>query len=412
MISTGRLDGRAVDPDRGGQPPPGRHRPGWTVRATSPTCGTAGSPRPANNIDLGWVLGQRLTRVPLDGSEPFADALARPPGQGRRRRPRRGDQPRRATSSPSPAAERMKSCSSAPTCSALPWRSRRLARPDRRRPARTTTSGSAASTLGGRPTELAFAPDGKTLYVANYLADAVQVVDAEIGVAGRRRSRSAGPSELSLDRRGEILFHDADRSFNQWYSCNTCHSDGHTNGRDFDTLNDGWQDLSTAHTRSRKKVPTLRRRRADRPLDLARLADEPRRRHGRVVHQEHAGAAASARARSRRSWRSSKTLDYPPQPLPRAGRLALSEPRSAARPSSSPRRPPATPATAAPSSPTARSTTVGLEERGDVLRGLQPAVAPRRLRQGPLPPRRPRRRPSARPSPATTAPKSSPASAR
>ncbi len=33
--------------------------------------------------------------------------------------------------------------------------------------------------LGGRPTELAFAPDGKTLYVANYLADAIQVVDAE-----------------------------------------------------------------------------------------------------------------------------------------------------------------------------------------------------------------------------------------
>ena len=35
--------------------------------------------------------------------------------------------------------------------------------------------------LGGRPTELAFAADGKTLYVANYLADAVQVVDADSG---------------------------------------------------------------------------------------------------------------------------------------------------------------------------------------------------------------------------------------
>src|SRR5262249_7144327 len=45
----------------------------------------------------------------------------------------------------------------------------------------------------------------------------------------------------------------------QWYSCNTCHSDGHTNGLDFDTLNDGRQDLSTSHKRSRKKVPTLRR---------------------------------------------------------------------------------------------------------------------------------------------------------
>ena len=68
-----------------------------------------------------------------------------------------------------------------------------------------------------------------------------------------------GPKTPSLARRGEILFHDAVRSFNQWYSCNTCHSDGHTNGLDFDTLNDGRQDLSTFHVKSRKKVPTLRR---------------------------------------------------------------------------------------------------------------------------------------------------------
>ncbi len=37
------------------------------------------------------------------------------------------------------------------------------------------------------------------------------------------------------------------------------HSNGRTNGPDFDTLNDGRQDLSTSHTRSRKKVTTLRR---------------------------------------------------------------------------------------------------------------------------------------------------------
>ncbi len=62
--------------------------------------------------------------------------------------------------------------------------------------------------LGGRPTELAFAPDGKTLYVANYLADAVQVVDAEsaklVGTIAL-----GGPKTLSLVRRGEIVFHDA-----------------------------------------------------------------------------------------------------------------------------------------------------------------------------------------------------------
>ena len=34
-----------------------------------------------NNIDLGWVLGQRLTRVPLDGSEPFATLSLDPRGK-------------------------------------------------------------------------------------------------------------------------------------------------------------------------------------------------------------------------------------------------------------------------------------------------------------------------------------------
>jgi YVTN family beta-propeller protein len=113
-------------------------------------------------------------------------------------------------------------------------------------------------TTGGRPTELAFAPDGKTLYVANYLSDAVQAIDAETAEVIQTIDLG-GPKELSLERRGEVLFHAGERSLNQWYSCNTCHSDGHTSGLDFDTLNDGRQDLSTAHLRSRKKAPTLRR---------------------------------------------------------------------------------------------------------------------------------------------------------
>jgi YVTN family beta-propeller protein len=112
--------------------------------------------------------------------------------------------------------------------------------------------------LGGRPTEIVFAPDAKTLYVANYLGDAVQVVNAETAQLIATIPLGS-PTTLSLARRGEILFHDASGSHNQWYSCNTCHSDGHTNGLDFDTLNDGRQDLSTLHQRSRKKVPTLRR---------------------------------------------------------------------------------------------------------------------------------------------------------
>src|SRR5262249_14226134 len=88
-------------------------------------------------------------------------------------------------------------------------------------------------TNGRRPPALAFAPDGKTLFVANYLADALQVIDADAATVIRTIDLG-GPKELSLERRGEVVFHDAARSFNQWYSCNTCHSDGHTNGLDFD----------------------------------------------------------------------------------------------------------------------------------------------------------------------------------
>ncbi|MGO9599850.1 MAG: cytochrome c peroxidase [Isosphaeraceae bacterium] len=211
----------------------------------------------ANNIDLGWVLGQRLTRVDLDRSEPSFATLSLDP---------RGMAAADAHGVAISADGKFLAISLGGTHEVmifrtdrkrLPWRSdgsRDLIAPEllggddrfRRVP------------LGGRPTELAFAPDGRTLFVANYLGDAVQVVDAE---SARLKAwiPLGGPRTLSLERRGEILFHDAQRSFDQWYSCNTCHSDGHTSGLDFDTLNDGRQDLSTMHQRSRKKVPTLRR---------------------------------------------------------------------------------------------------------------------------------------------------------
>jgi YVTN family beta-propeller protein len=209
-----------------------------------------------NNIDQGWVLGQRIAQVELDGSEEYATLSLDPRGQA-------------AADAHGLAISRdgrylAISCGGTHEVMLfrsdprpLPWRTGgsrdlipvELLKDDgrfRRVP------------LGGRPTELAFAADGKTLYVANYLADAVQVVDADSGTVTRTIALG-GPKTLSLARRGEVLFHDATRSFNQWYSCNTCHSDGHTNGLDFDTLNDGRQDLSAMHQRSRKKVPTLRR---------------------------------------------------------------------------------------------------------------------------------------------------------
>jgi len=209
-----------------------------------------------NNIDLGWVLGQRLTEVALhDETEPFATLSLDPQGK--------------AASDVHGVAHsqdgRYLAVSSGGTheillfrtdLSPLPWRS--MNSRDLIHPSLLKGDGRFRRVeVGGRPTELVFANDSKTLYVANYLEDAVQVVDAEQGALVQSISLGR-PEQLSAARRGEILFHAAERSFNQWYSCNTCHSDGHTNGLDFDTLNDGKQDLSTAHLRSRKKTPTLR----------------------------------------------------------------------------------------------------------------------------------------------------------
>jgi YVTN family beta-propeller protein len=91
--------------------------------------------------------------------------------------------------------------------------------------------------LGGRPVSVAFAPGGKSVVVANYLGNSLQVVSVESGQV--RTINLGGPESPSLARRGEAIFEDGKRSFHQWYSCQTCHPDGHTNGASYDTLNDG-----------------------------------------------------------------------------------------------------------------------------------------------------------------------------
>jgi YVTN family beta-propeller protein len=92
--------------------------------------------------------------------------------------------------------------------------------------------------LGGRPMALRYSRDGRRVYVANYLLNAVQVV------APHERKVTAtislgGPKETTLARKGEAIFYDGSRSFDQWFSCHTCHYEGHTNSVAMDTNNDG-----------------------------------------------------------------------------------------------------------------------------------------------------------------------------
>ena len=359
----------------------------------------------ANNIDQGWVLGQRLTRVDLDTAEPVYATLSLDP---------RGKAAADAHGVAVSSDGKFLAVSLGGThevmifrtdLKRLPWRvdgSRDLI------PVELLNSDGRFRRvpLGGRPTEITFAPDGKTLYVANYLADAVQVVDAESAKLVRTIPLG-GPKTLSLARKGEILFHQAERSFNQWYSCNTCHSDGHTSGLSFDTLNDGRQDLSTAHLRSHKKVPTLRRVTKTGPwtwhgwqTDL----EEGMRESFTKSMQGNKPSAEDVKA----IVAYLETLDYPRNPYrdpsgrlsargrARPGRLSIGQGRL----QHLPRRPRA-------------------HRRQDPHRGtrrarrrlprLQPPVPSRALRQGPLSSTTAAPGPCARPWPVPTAPRLSPA---
>jgi YVTN family beta-propeller protein len=92
--------------------------------------------------------------------------------------------------------------------------------------------------VGRRPTALAVDRVGGRAYVANTFGDSVSVIDwqarkviAEIPLGVQR--------DLRQEERGELLFYDATLSFESWFSCHSCHPDGHTNGRLNDNLTDG-----------------------------------------------------------------------------------------------------------------------------------------------------------------------------
>jgi cytochrome c peroxidase len=91
--------------------------------------------------------------------------------------------------------------------------------------------------VGGRPLTIAFRPGGEQIVIANYLLDALQIIDVRTSKVARTIALG-GPAQPTLARQGEELFYDATRSHHQWFSCHTCHTEGHTCGLTFDTLND------------------------------------------------------------------------------------------------------------------------------------------------------------------------------
>ncbi len=194
----------------------------------------ADRPITPGNIREGWVLGNRMARVRLDGPARREAIALDPRGQAV------GDPHGLALS---PAEDWIAMAASGThelvllRLAGLPLLpdgpgdhiDPELAKDDER---------FARIPLGGRPMGIRFDRAGQRVYVANYLDNSVQVVN----VAKRRLERTidlGGPDEPSPARRGEAIFCDAQRSADGWYSCHSCHYEGGPNAVTMDTKNDG-----------------------------------------------------------------------------------------------------------------------------------------------------------------------------
>jgi YVTN family beta-propeller protein len=193
------------------------------------------NPITANNIRQGWVLASRIARVRLDehvrreaiALDPQGQAVADPHG---------------LALSPD---EQWMVCAASGTHELLVYKLPGLpfqdygGPGDHIHPELLKDKGRFDRiSLGGRPMAVRFSRDGTTVFVANYLLNAVQVV----GLKERKVLRTialGGAKEPSLARKGETVFYDGRRSLDQWYSCHSCHYEGHANAVAMDTRNDG-----------------------------------------------------------------------------------------------------------------------------------------------------------------------------
>jgi YVTN family beta-propeller protein len=83
------------------------------------------------------------------------------------------------------------------------------------------------------PRRMVLTPDGKTLVVSNHLADSLTLIHAD-KLQVMRHIDLGGPKPDTA-RRGEILFHSAKHTFQQQFTCATCHPNNGADGLSWDT---------------------------------------------------------------------------------------------------------------------------------------------------------------------------------
>ena len=81
---------------------------------------------------------------------------------------------------------------------------------------------------------------GNKAFVAMRFADTLSAVDLEDRPGKLVSSIALGPApEMSIQRRGEMLFNNADLCFQNWQSCGSCHPDSRVDALNWDLMNDG-----------------------------------------------------------------------------------------------------------------------------------------------------------------------------
>ena len=92
--------------------------------------------------------------------------------------------------------------------------------------------------VGRRPVALALNAAEDTVFVASMYEDCISLVDVKTAQVKQVISLGSQPELTELDW-GERWFHDATLSSDGWFSCHSCHTDGHSNGRLNDNFGDG-----------------------------------------------------------------------------------------------------------------------------------------------------------------------------
>jgi len=84
---------------------------------------------------------------------------------------------------------------------------------------------------------------GSYVYIAEYFTDSITMVDLNEKCRPQTTALSLGlirhGGQMTVERRGEMLFNDASLCFQQWQSCASCHPDGRADALNWDLLNDG-----------------------------------------------------------------------------------------------------------------------------------------------------------------------------